>query len=233
MGGVLVGGCSAAAIETASIPSGQAISDFYTADFFPSVNVGDSPQDTLVIGTSYVDQRCSEFFDAVEQTNRKIEVGKSGFLTASTQIQTLLSLAKRSTLAIAYVASAVEVTKVLLDEYQEQFAFAPHSVELRSIVFDALAKERKDLETISASKDFTRVDAVASVKRYAENCTLGRIREHWNGALAKAVREGVTAQAAPAGGATAGRRGHESAGGDSRSGPKPRSVLSVNRYVVR
>ena len=143
MGGILVAGCSAAALETVSIPTGSQLSDYYANDFYPALKIGGTARQIVTVGMSYVDQRCGEFFDAVEQTNREIEVGKSGFLSASTQVNTLMKIAKASTLAIAEVAAAVEVTKVLLEQYQQQFAFAPHSVELRAIVFDAVTGSAK------------------------------------------------------------------------------------------
>lgn len=228
LSGALLAGCSAAALETAAIPSGAQLSDYYANDFYPSTRIGGSPRQVMTVGVSYVDQRCAEFFDAVEQTSRKMEVAKSGFFTASNQTLSLMKIAKKSTLAIAEVAAAVEITKVLLDEYQEQFAFAPHSVELRALVFDALYKERVDLDKkYNGTSGWSEVDAVADVKRYADNCTLGRIREHWNAAIAKAVQNGVTNVAAPA--PKGGKR--KELVGDSYGGYY--SSGSVGRYGVR
>ena len=225
MGGALLAGCSGAAIETASIPTGSQLSEYYADDFYPSLKIGDSPRQIITVGMSYVDQHCSEFFNAVEQTNREIEVGKSGFLSASTQVNTLMKIAKASTLAIAGVAAAVEVTKVLLEQYQQQFAFAPHSVELRAIVFDALTHERGDLESkYPIDSRLSKIDAVADIKRYADNCTLSRIRGNWNAAIAKAVREGVKRVDTPI--ADAGGRTQEARGGGGR-------YRSVGRYGVR
>lgn len=227
IGGALLSGCSSAALEPTSVPSGAQLSDYYASDFYPATTISESPRQIMTIGVSYVDQHCADFFGAVEQTNRKLEVAKSGFLTASTQIQTLMNLAKKSTLAIAKVAAAVEITKVLLDEYQEQFGFAPHSVELRALVFLALTQERQDLDTKYSGKyTFSKVDAVADVKRYADNCTLGRIREHWNAAIAKAVREGVKPLDQP----PSNGRKQESADG---SYGRPRAAYGVGRYGVR
>lgn len=225
MGSALLAGCSAVALEQTSIPTGPQLSEYYSNDFYPSLAIGKSPRQLMTVGVAYVDQNCSDFFSAVEQTNRKMEVAKTGLFSVSNQVQVLMNLAKKSTLAIAQVAAVVEVTKVLLDEYQEQFAFAPHSVELRALVFQALAAERQDLENKYVTDSaYSEIDAVADIKRYADNCTLGRIREHWNGAVAKAVREGVANETPP----TGGPKKKESLGGGRRY-----SSGFVGRYGVR
>lgn len=228
----MLGGCSSLALLPPGVPSASQLASYAKTDFGPPYRVGATPRDTLVIGVAYVDQRCSEFFDAVEQMARKTEVLKSGFLTASNQALALMAIAKRSALAVARVAAATEITKVMLDEYREQFTFAPHASELRSLVMQAMTAQRKEFGIlVRDDRLYSDIEVIAAVKKYAENCTLGTIREHWNNAVAKAVRDGVTPDTpivAPAGAFISGATVFESA-----PKPQPSNVLGVNRYVVR
>jgi hypothetical protein len=225
----LLGGCSSPALLPPAIPSGPQLEAYAKSDFAPAVFMGATPRDTLIIGIAYVDQRCAEFFDAVEQMNRRAELIATGLASATTQTAIIMTAAQRSALDVARVAGALEVTRAILNEYKEQFTFAPHSSQLRSIVVQAMTAQRFDYgDVLAGDKRFSQVDAVAAIKKYAENCTLGAIREHWNNAVAKAVREGVqpdipvAAQAAPSGAFALRARP-----------PAPANILGVNRYVVR
>ncbi len=226
---LLLGGCAEFASLPPGIPDGVQLESYAKTGFAPPYRIGATPRDTLVIGVAYVDQRCAEFFDAVEQLARRTELARTGLASATTQAAIVMTAAETSTLAVANVAGALEVTRALLNEYRVQFTFAPHSSELRSLVIQAMTAQRRELgAVVERDPRFSDVDAIAAVKKYAENCTLGAIREHWNNAVAKAVREGVqpdvpvAAQAAPSGAfALRGRP------------PAPANILGVNRYVVR
>ena len=74
---------------------------------------------------------------------------------------------------------------------------------------------------------FTQVDAVAAIKKYAQNCTLGAIREQWNRAMAKAVLTGVKHEGTPPSGAV------PRASAIARGGAPRPTVLDVGRYVVK
>jgi hypothetical protein len=223
-------GCSSSNLLPPSVPSGAELSSYAQADFHPPYQLGATPEETLIIGISYVDQKCAEFFDAVEQTNRKLEVGRSTFATASTQTLVVMNLAKASTLAVAQVAAALETTKVLLDEYQQEFAFAPHSVELRAITMTAMTAQKKEFGDIlsrNPSSIGSQVAVIAAVKQYAQGCTLSQIREHWNTAIARAVERGVKPSPSASNSAQTNRA-------DRALGfPAPRTILGVNKYVVR
>jgi hypothetical protein len=226
----LLGGCSSLSLLPPAVPSGSELEAYAKSDFAPAELMGTTPRDTLVIGMAYVDQRCAAFFDAVEQMSRRAEIAATGLASATAQTAIIMRVAERSALEVARVAGALELTRVLLNEYREQFTFAPHSSELRSLVIQAMAAQRKDFGKVARPElGFSQIDAVAAIKKYAENCTLGAIREHWNNAVAKAVREGVqrefsaqskgTPRAAPL--------------GARAFTPAPASVLDVDRYVVR
>jgi hypothetical protein len=230
MAGVLLGGCSSSlALLPPGVPSGSELETYAKSDFAPAYLMGTTPRDTLTIGITYVDKRCSDFFDAVEQMNRRAEVFATGLASATAQAAIIMRVAERSALEVARVAGALEVTRAILNEYKEQFTFAPHSSELRSLVIQAMAAQRKDFVKVQQNDQyFSQIDAIAAVKKYAENCTLGAIREHWNNAVAKAVREGVQSEAAPPKDAVP--RG---ALGVAPKAAAPTSVLSVGRYVVK
>ena len=208
-----------------SIPSGSELSDYSAKNFNPNLFIGATPQDTLVIGVAYVDEQCARFFDAVEEMNRQSKVLQSVALSAGTQITALMSVAKRSALAIAEVASAVEVTKVLFEQYRAEFGFAPHSVELRAITLQAMKAQKKELEAlVIRGQIVSHVQVISGIKQYAQNCTLAQIHEHWNNAISKAVREGVTTELPTSKGPGATRSFGQSG---------PGSVLGINKYVVR
>jgi hypothetical protein len=227
MGPVLLGGCSSTlALLPPAAPTGAELVAYASTDFHPATTIAPTPRETLVIGMAYVDQRCSAFFDAVEQMNRRTEVAATGLASATAQTAIIMSVAERSALEVARVAGALEVTRAILDEYREQFAFAPHSSELRSLVLQAMHGQRLELDT-KVHSDTSRIAVIAAIKKYAENCTLGAIREHWNNAVAKAVREGVQPESAPPRDAVP--RGAMSA----IPGMRTPSILSVNRYVVK
>ncbi len=230
MGVLVAGGCSDALLSPPLIPNGATLANYYTTDFSAAYAANANPHDILISGITFVDEQCVGFFDSVEQMNRKLKVGQSTFFSAGNQIQTLMTLASQSALAIAKVAAAVEVTKVLLEQYGAEFAFAPHSIELRAIILQAMEKERTDLEglLITRKQPLTHVEAVSAVKRYAQNCTLGNIREQWNRAIAKAVQDGVKKDASNGNGG--GAEGLDIGGDGSRP---PRSILSTSRYVVK
>jgi hypothetical protein len=227
MGPVLLGGCSSYALLPPGIPDGTQLESYAKTSFAPPYRIGNTPRDTLIIGVAYVDQRCAEFFDAVEQMNRRAEVVGTGLASATSQAAIIMSVAKRSALEVARVAGALEVTRAILDEYREQFAFAPHSSELRSLVLQAMHGQRLELDA-KVHSDTSRIAVIAAIKKYAENCTLGAIREHWNNAVAKAVREGVQPESAPPRDAVP-RRAMSAIPGMRT----PSSILSVNRYVVK
>ena len=225
----LLGGCAEFTSLPPGIPDGPQLASYAKTGFAPPYAIGATPRDTLVIGIAYVDQRCSEFFDAVEQMARRAELARTGLASATAQSAIIMTAAETSTLAVAYVAGALEVTRALLNEYRVQFTFAPHSSELRSLVIQAMTAQRKELGgLVQRDARFSDVDAIAAVKKYAENCTLGAIREHWNNAVAKAVREGVQAEttATP----NAAPRGQL---GLRATAPPPANVLGINRYVVK
>ncbi len=220
-------GCSDALLSPPGIPTGAAIATYHQEDFSAAAASGMDSRTTLISGIAYVDQQCIAFFDSVEQLNRKLKVGQSTFLTAGNQAQVLMQLANQSSLAIAKVAAAVEVTKVFLEQYQTEFAFAPHSVELRAIILQAMDQERRVLEQAiyGGGHGLSHQEAIYAVKRYAHNCTLGNITEQWNRAIAKAVAEGVRD-------ASTGQSGSEAIDLETTRS-QTRSVLSVPRYVVR
>lgn len=213
-----------------SIPSGTQLSDYSANNFHPKQFIGATPQDSLVIGITYVDEQCTRFFDAVEEMNRQAKVAQSVVLSAGTQTLALMAVAKQSALAIAHVAAALEVTKVLFEQYRAAFGFEPHSVELRAITFQAMAAQKKDFEDLlRQGLIVSEVQVRSGIKRYAQNCTLSQIREHWNNAVSKAVREGVTPELSGARAPTAlyGQRNIRGGLGG------PGSVLGINKYVVR
>jgi hypothetical protein len=228
VGPALLGGCSSTlALLPPGVPSGSELEAYARSDFEPAYRLGTMPRDTLAIGLAYVDQRCATFFDAVEQMNRRAEVVGTGLASATSQAAIIMSVAKRSALEVARVAGALEVTRAILNEYREQFAFAPHSSELRSLVLQAMHGQRLELDA-KVHHDTSQIAVIAAIKKYAENCTLGAIREHWNNAVAKAVREGVQPEGAPPRDAVP--RGALSAIPGMRT---PSSILNVNRYVVK
>jgi hypothetical protein len=228
-GALLLGGCgSTFSLLPPGIPAGDQLESYARSNFAPPYKLGATPRDTLVIGIAYVDQRCAEFFDAVEQMARRSELARTGLASATAQASIIMAAAETSTLAVAYVAGALEVTRALLAEYRVQFTFAAHSSELRSLVIQAMTAQRRELgAVIERDTRFSDVDAIAAVKKYAENCTLGAIREHWNNAVAKAVREGVRADlpAPPA--------GVPRPLALEKLAPAPANVRGVNRYVVK
>ena len=148
-----------------------------------------------------------------------------------TQPTFLLKTASASTLAIAEVAAAVEVTKVILEQYQEEFAFAPHSTELRAITMAAMNAQRKEFGTLLNEDAHvgSEIAVIAAIKKYAENCTLAQIREHWNTAIAHAVDRGVK----PADGSAPGDGTSNSSRAYGATGHRPHTILGVNKYVVR
>ena len=211
-----------------AVPSGAQLSSYSQSDFGPPYRLGATPRESLIIGVAYVDQNCSAFFDAVEHMNRKTALIQSGVTTAATQTLAVMAAAEKSALAIARVAAAFEITKVLLEQYRQQFTFAEHSSELRSLVSQAMTAQRKEFSSLIARNAIELdVEVIAIVKRYAENCTLATIREYWNAALAKAVREGVRPVSTRAGARSlAGERARAIAS-------QPANVLGVNQYVVQ
>jgi hypothetical protein len=144
--------------------------------------------DKMLVGLRYVDDQCSMFFDSLIEIDRRLEFQKSALITGGTQVQTLMALAKASALNIAKVAAAVEITKVLIEQFQDNFTFSPHTVALRSLVMDSLRKQARDFAALADPNDVT---VVVSVKMYAETCTLGNIRTLWDDSIAKAVFVGV------------------------------------------
>jgi hypothetical protein len=229
MAGLLLGGCnSALSLLPPGVPSGSELEAYAKSDFAPSFLMGAEARDTLVIGMAYVDQRCSQFFDAVEQMNRRAEIAATGLASATAQTAIIMRVAERSALEVARVAGALEVTRAILNEYKEQFTFAPHSSELRSLVIQAMNGQRAELIAAMNTGPLSQVEAIAAIKKYAENCTLGAIREHWNNAVAKAVREGVQPEGVGALKSTP--RGALALRARTLAPP---SVLSVNRYVVK
>ena len=226
---LMAGGCSNALLNPPAVPTGTILATYHADNFSAAYRSNVKPGELLISGITYVDEQCVAFFDSVEQMNRQLKVGQSVFFTAGNQAQTLLRLANQSALAIAKVAAAVEITKVLLEQYSAEFAFAPHSVELRAIILQAMDAERKELEQVLASRKelLTHVEVVSAVKRYAQNCTLGNIREQWNRAIARAVQAGVKKDNKGSGG---GAEGIDLPGADTSA---PRSILSTSRYVVR
>jgi hypothetical protein len=227
--GMLLGGCSSYGLLPPGIPDGPQLEGYAKSSFAPPYRIGDTPRDTLVIGVAYVDQRCSDFFDAVEQMSRRTELISTGLASATSQAAIIMRVAERSALEVARVAGALEITRVLLNEYKEQFTFAPHSSQLRSLVIQAMTAQRMRYgEVLERDPQFSQVDAVAAVKKYAENCTLGAIREHWNNAVAKAVREGVQPDVP-----VAAKEGTRATLGVIGRPPAPANILGVNRYVVK
>ena len=215
-----------------SVPTGAQLASYSQADFGPPYRLGTTPRESLIVGIAYVDQQCAQFFDAVEQMNRKTVVLQSGVTSASTQTLAVMAAAERSALAIAKVAAVFEVTKVLLEQYREQFTFATHSSELRSLITQAMTAQRKEyIALIERNAIESDVEVIAAVKRYAETCTLATIREYWNAAVAKAVREGVAP--APGGNNSAGAQLSLSNRTRAAASPRPGNVLGVNQYVVR
>ena len=226
---LVLGGCSSAlSLLPPAVPTGSELDAYAKSDFAPATFIGPTPRDTLIIGMAYVDQRCAAFFDAVEQMNRRTEVAATGLASATAQTAIIMSVAERSALEVARVAGALEITRAILNEYKEQFAFAPHSSELRSLVVQAMSAQGRDfLRIATLDTEFTQVDAVAAIKKYAQNCTLGAIREHWNRAVAKAVREGVKREGTAASTVIPG------AGVLARGRASVPSILDVGRYVVK
>jgi hypothetical protein len=102
-----------------------------------------------------------------------------------------------------------------------------------------MRRERADLEHVllERAQPPTHVEVVAVVKRYAQNCTLGNIREQWNRSIARAVLVGVkkdTDDTNTAGGNTAARSSGESIDLETAApAPRSRSIFSTGRYVVR
>jgi hypothetical protein len=232
--GIALAGCGPDLPPLApSIPSGPQLVDYSTANFDESHFIGKTPQDSLTIGIAYVDEKCSNYFDAIAQIDRQTKVSQSVTATAGNQASVLLAAAKASTLAIANVAAAVEITKVLFEQYRTEYVFAPFSIELRSITMQAMAEQKKEIETLLVQGLIvSQVQVMSGVKKYAQSCTLAQIREHMSNALAKAVREGVKKdeplgkQNPPAPVAALRESG-------SVPSAKPRSVLGINKYVVR
>ncbi|RWN27585.1 hypothetical protein [Mesorhizobium sp.] len=224
---VAAAGCTATPVAPV-VPTGTTIREYASANFSEAVYWGATPRETLVIGIAYVDEKCIAFFDAVERTRQVTVVGQSTFLTTGNQVQAILNLAEASTLAIAGVAGALEITKVFLEQYLHEFVFSPHSSELKAIVNQAMTAQRKEFGQLVESGALTsQVEVVAAVKRYAENCTLATIREHWNRAIARAVDEGVAPESAVTGEADAALII------TPRRRAVPTNVLGVNKYVVR
>jgi hypothetical protein len=115
----------------------------------------------------------------------------------------------------------------LIEQFQDKFTFAPHTVALRSLVMDSLRKQARDL---SSPPDPNDVVVVVSVKMYAETCTLGNIKTLWNDSMAKAVIAGVK----PA--RDENQNGVPEAVDDSfsrRSSQDPDNPYQTDRYVVR
>jgi hypothetical protein len=226
---LLLGGCSSSfALLPPGIPDGPQLESYAKTNFAPPYRIGATARDTLIIGVAYVDQRCSDFFDAVEQMSRRTELVSTGLASATSQAAIIMRVAERSALEVARVAGALEITRAILSEYKEQFTFAPHSSQLRSLVIQAMLAQRHELSLLLKSdKPFSDVEAIAAVKKYAENCTLGAIREQWNNAMARAVIEGVRADVPAPNGVP---RGSLSWDGAPRP---PANVLGLNRYVVK
>ncbi|MBB2720285.1 hypothetical protein [Rhizobium sophoriradicis] len=212
-------------------PSGRDIWNYARENY--SEYWGTTPRDTLIIGVSYVDEKCSAFFDSIERAKQELTVTQSTLVTAGNQTQIILATAKAAALSIAIVAGVAETTKVLLSEYLQEFVFAPHSSELKSIVEQAMQAQKKEFgELVSDGRLTSQVEAIAAVKQYAQNCTLATIKEHWNNSIAKAVREGVTADI-PADE----QRSFVAPAGQGRSLQKtprpPTNVLGVHKYGIR
>jgi hypothetical protein len=182
------------------------------------------PRDAMLVGVQYVDDHCAKYFDALVEIDRRTALAESTILTGANQAQVLMGLAAKSALSIAKVAAAVEITKVFLEQYREKFTFAPHTVELRSLVFQAMKAQREQIESLTPA---TSVEAVMITKHYAQNCTIATIHEQWNGSLAKAVRQGVASDDSPP------PPPSESVFGGRGRNDRPRSVLSLDRFVVR
>jgi hypothetical protein len=230
MSGVLLGGCSnglenlSAAAPT--IPTGTSISDYYETEFSVGASLSGYPREAMLVGIQYVDDHCAKYFDAIVEIDRRTALAESTILTGANQAQVLMGLAAKSALSIAKVAAAVEITKVFLEQYREKFTFAPHTVELRSLVFQAMKAQREQIEGLNPT---TSVEAVMITKQYAQNCTIATIHEQWNRSLSKAVREGV----ASADSASPPAPSESVFGARSRGGGRPRSVLSLDRFVVQ
>ncbi len=225
----LVAGCGASGqLAPPGVPTGATLAEYSRQEFHPPYEIGKTPLDTLIIGVAYVDQRCNQFFDAVEQMNRKSHVAQSTLATGATTGLSLMATARKSALSVAYVAAALELTKVLLEQYQTEFAFAPHSTQLRAITMKAMTAQRKEFgEIVGQGGLDSQVKVIAAVKRYAENCTLAQIREHWDNAVNKATREPVVADAVSENAAGRGR------GRSADKGARPpTNILGVNKYVV-
>lgn len=225
---LIAAGCSSDTLMPPQIPTGAELAAYAKSDFQVPYRIGATPEETLIIGIAYVDEKCSLFFDAIEEMNRRMKVGQSVLSTASNQTLTLMSTAKASALAVAEVAAAVEVTKVLLEQYQQEFAFAPHSTELRAITMAAMRAQSREFGSILQTSPRgvgPEVAVIAAVKKYAENCTLAQIREHWNTAIARAVERGVK----PADGGNGSGSARAFGGGFEHPG----TILGVNKYVVR
>jgi hypothetical protein len=219
-------GCSS--IQAPALPTGAQLAAYYSDEFDLPNGVGadgNDLHDALLVGIRYVDDQCTQFFDSLIEIDRRLEFEKSALLTAGTQVQTLMGLAKESALNIARVAAAAEITKVLIEQFQDKFTFRPHTVELRAIIMEAMKNQKEQLYLAIPR---TRVEVVVAVKTYAENCTLGNIREQWDRSIAKAVREGVS----PVGREPVGH-GEGFLGDVPETRRSPRSVLTVDRYVVQ
>ncbi len=173
-GPVLLSGCgSLFSLLPPGIPDGPQLETYAKTGFAPPYRIGDTPRDTLVIGVAYVDQRCNEFFDAVEQMARRTELARTGLASATTQAAIIMTAAETSTLAVANVAGALEVTRALLNEYRVQFTFVPHSSELRSLVIQAMTAQRRGARSQCWSGTRASPTSMRSrpSKKYAENCT--------------------------------------------------------------
>lgn len=218
-----------------SVPSGDDISRYAATNFSRTTFWGETPRDTLIIGVAYVDEKCSAFFDSIERAKQELTVTQSTLLTAGNQTQIILTTAKAAARSIAIVAGVAETTKVFLSDYLKEFVFAPHSSELKGIVEQAMRAQKKDFGNIvTRGEPMSQVEAVAAVKQYAQNCTLATIKEHWNNAIAKAVREGVTADI-PANAAAGGNRMLPMTGQSRSQGAPlgPTNILGVDKYTIR
>lgn len=234
--GIVLSGCSGSALLPPAVPSGSELADYYHSDFSLYNQVGNlSSRDAMIVGLSYVDEKCSNFFDAVEETHRQSTVLKSGIATTATQAATLMKIAKSSTMAVASVAATVEITKVLLEQYDREFTFAPHAVELRALVQASMNAQRRELGAlVEGNRVHSMVEVTSAVKKYAENCTLAAIREKWNQAISKAVAEGVKPEA---GGSPRDALPAPEDDGAAESSRVPArgtgGILGVRKYVVR
>lgn len=213
-------GCTGLNAAAPTIPSGASIGEYYDNDFAVGMNLAARPRDAMLVGIQYVDDNCATYFDSLVEIDRRAAMAQSVALTGATQVQVLMALAEKSAMAVARVAAATEITKVLFEQYREKFTFAPHTVELRSIVFDALKKEKDQLINTTPASE---IEAVMAVKHYAQNCTIATIQEQWNRSMAKAVAGGVK----PA------TRGGSGGGGQAEGVGFYRSPLSTDRFVVR